>query len=246
MTIVVTNIGTNFSKTVANTTALTVSVPAGGVPAGATIIVGIANSWLSSLGTSDGTNVYTDTLTQGLNNTAASGVVYLSYAENVAALVSGNTISITNNSGASRVVVASAFYVTGLATPGPAIDNTVFARAFGSSTTPSVTAAAVPATAGSLIVGIVGTNGPSGDTFTQDSTHAAYATPPVRVGSSGGAQTSNWCVAGGNVVSSAQLTYAPSITSRDWGAIIVAFAPAASVAYVPYNPWPQAAPILAQ
>jgi hypothetical protein len=82
--------------------------------------------------------------------------------------------------------------------------------------------AAAPAVAGSLILGIVST---PVATFTQDSVHASYATPPNRIAS--GASGTDVVVAGGTVVSSSQLTYAPTLgSSVAWAEIVVAFKPA--------------------
>ncbi len=162
------------------------------------------------------------------NIAATTGAAAMAYSYNCAALTSGQTITMTNATGASNTAALSCFYATGLKTASDPQDSTTNNGTGGSSATPSVTASGAPATASSLVIGLVGTNGPSGDSFTQDSTNAAYATPPTRVGTAGGNQTTNYTIAGGFVVTSSQLTYAPSITSRNWAAMIAGFAPAPS------------------
>ncbi len=85
--------------------------------------------------------------------------------------------------------------------------------------------AAAPATASSLALGVIGIRNPLAS-FVQDSTNAAYATPPNGVGTTGQAATSNIGLAGGTIISSSQLTYAPTAVSS-CGIVIAAFAPAA-------------------
>lgn len=214
--ITVTTLGTNASGASAT---VNLSITAG-VPAGALIVVCVADSGtggLTGMSASDPTNgPYTAGPAALNNNTAASGSGSIWYFWNSAVLASGTILSYTGPDGTPKAL--SAFYATGIQTssnPGEAS-----ATATGSSTTPSV-ASGSPTGAGELFVGCVSDAGPT--TFTQDSTNAAYATPPDRKITAG----SGAVIAGGGVVNagSSALTYAPTLgaTPRAWAALIIAF-----------------------
>lgn len=209
----VTNIGTWL------TTGGSAGTQSATVPSGATIVVcwhdnGTAGSNAS---VSDAvSNTYTLLSSQTLNNLNAQGKGGVYYATNVSALSAQN---ITGTPTASSGCGFSAFYVTGAATS--SIDSTVTASNSGSSTSPTVTAASIPGYPSSLIVGVAVFNG--APTFTQDSTNAAYASPPNNPGA--GAAT-NRNLQGGNVVSSSKLTYNPAISpSSQWATFIFALKP---------------------
>lgn len=114
--------------------------------------------------------------------------------------------------------VLSVLYATGInANP---FDSGFYNTATGSSAAPSVTASAAPVTASSLILSFVTTALTTFFDFTQDIINAPYASPPAT------AQTGSMIMFGGSAISSAQLTYAPSMNvSQPWQASILAFAP---------------------
>lgn len=220
MAIVVTDIGNAGNSTGQATVTLTnVSVPSGA--AICVIICEFTNNAASgTLG--DGTNTYTS-ISRGAPNNALSsngfGNTYV--ASNVTAL-SGGTITYTKKTSGNAAAI-SAFYATGVATA--PVDSTVTALTTGSSTAPSVTSAAVPAVSGELIVGSVFWSGGTSDTFTQDSTHAAYAAP-----FSFNKTTAHAEIAGGNFVqnTAASITYAPTIPNDAWVAFIMGLKPGAT------------------
>lgn len=225
MTISVTDIGTN-SNTSGATVAVTVGV--GGVPSGALIVVCICEQGSSTVGGSvadTAGNTYASAVSQTLSP-GATAFMNVFYAFNASALVSTNTITYTKQTSGDRTAI-SAFYATGIQTSPDPLDGAVTASAKGSSSAPSVTSG-TPGASGELFVGVVGVSGETTDTFTQDSTNGAYATPPTRVGTSGAGLDP--VVAGGNLVNSGSSakTYAPSITSRAWGDVIVGFKAAAA------------------
>jgi hypothetical protein len=214
MAIVVTSIGTNNVGPSGGSFTISATVPAG-----ATIVVCWHDNGTAGANASvsdAASNTYTLITSQTLNNLNSAGKCGIYYIANCAAL---STQNITITSSGSNSCGASAFQITGLASA--PLDSTVTAVGFGSGAAPTVTAANAPATANSLIVGFVAYSGVP--TFTQDSTHAAYANVPVAISSSGRS------LAGGNVVSSSKLTYAPSLTGiNSWADIIIGFKPLAS------------------
>ena len=214
MTISVVNIATNSGKTV---TSLAITVPAGGVPAGSLILVAVENISV--------TPTVTDTAGNSYSHSKSLGTTFLFWVGNCLPLVSGNTITV---SAASSTMAATAFYAVGVSAIADPSD--VSGSAAVSTTTPTVSTSSGTTVSGELLVGILGTIGPSGDTFTQDSTNEGgfSASPaPVRVGTSGGSATTNATVAGGYVVwnSTGTATYAPTITSRTGDILIVTFKP---------------------
>lgn len=219
-----TNIGTNASASVSS---ISVTVGAGGVPANSLICVcasasGISNNALTGTAITDSqSNTYARADNVIINNTSTNGSIYLFSTYNGAALVSGNTITLT--AAASGRLALSCFYVTGQRVTSNPLDAAASTSggAFGQSATPSAAMRAAPVVPGSLVVGVIGAGFSAGDTFTQDSTHAAFTTPPNSVSITGSA------IYGGTVVSSSLLTYAPTISvSRQWGEVIGVFAPA--------------------
>jgi hypothetical protein len=214
------SIGTNTGTGV-NTVAITVG--AGGVPAGSFIFVGCADSSAATTlmaCTDTAGNTYPKTA-QPLNGVAANGYVVGYYAWNAKALVNGDTITVTLGQTGKNAAI-SAFYCTGVRGSSDPAEYFVIPNA-GSSTTPTDGPSSVPAADGDLFVYFVATDGPSSDTFTQDSTNAAWTNFPVRTGLAGAAGPT---IAGGAFIqtTAAALTAAPILgTSRDWGIRMVAF-----------------------
>jgi hypothetical protein len=233
-----TSIGTN-TVSAGNTVAVTVG--AGGVPAGALIVVFVADSsttasgGLCAVADSKG-NTYINGaaagVLQSIGASNASGGSVFFYCYNATALVNGDTITYTLQQIGKNAAI-SALYATGIQTASDPKDTT--ANTQGSSTAPS-SGATTPSIGGDLILGYVATDGPPTDTFTQDSTNGAYATPPVRVG----VATTGPTVAGGSLVqgAAAAITYAPTLgTSRNWRVRVISFkavAPPSNGSFFPF------------
>ena len=222
------SIGTTSNKTAATTVDLTTTAA---VPAGALIVVCIAldNGWISggilldSI-TDTASNSYAEAVKREIGGASGDGVASaIWYSKNSAALASGSTITVdwyTSNNPTVKSI--SAFYCEGIDTTDPLHE---IGTAIGTSSTPSVSTAAATTQADVLTIGIVGTEGSSGDTFTQDAS-PAYGDVPVRVGTSGASATSNITLAGGHFIETATgvKTYNPTLgTSRDWAAVIATF-----------------------
>lgn len=214
MPIVVSNVGTNGDNAGA-----TVVVNVGSTLPIGTLVVALVHERATGTTSLTGTmsdsqsNTYTAAAQSLINNSAAVGAGYLFYSILTRALVSGIDSITYNKSGLlfSNISIISA---TGIS----AIDGSVSASSFGSSTTPSVTGGA-PSVPGDLIVGgiIVGDN----QTVTQDSTNGAYTNPPNQV-----AIASQGMCYGGTIVYSgtSARTYAPTIGSADsWVAVMAGF-----------------------
>ena len=235
MALSVTNIGSNTGVAVST---VAVTVPAGGVPAGALVVVCVADNSVAGTG---GLNAVADTggntykvAVQANNNGAAAngcGIMWTAQVQN--ALVNTNTITYTLGTATSSAAV-SAFYISGAPTLVEAA-----ASATGSSAAPSVTSG-TPSVAGDLFVAMV-----SGTTliasFTQDGTDAAWVSPPGQVSIAAPP------LGGGNVVNAGAGTmkYAPAFgTSDTWAALIMgvqASAPPDGQAWQPPRPSPRTA-----
>lgn len=217
--VAITSIGTATGSTVGS---IAVTVPAGGVPLGALIVVCVADSSVSVVGGSvvdTALNTYTRITGADNNNLTTNGFGAIFYTLATTSLVQNNTITYSLALTANAAVTA--FYaqtIQAFSTVDAAVTNT----ATGSSTAPSVAGLGAPAGSGEFWVGAVSNTGPSSETFTQDSSNAAWATPSTRVGIAVTGPT----IAGGAITSglTSALTYAPTLgTSHPWAAIIVAF-----------------------
>jgi hypothetical protein len=219
--ITVVNIGTGTTS---------VTIGAGGVPAAAQIIVCTSDNGSVATGasvTDTAGNTYLIPNAIGLAHVAGLSVAAYR-ARTGLALVNGNTITYTPTTGATLSHI-SAFYVLGL--DNVAGDTGAYFAATGTSTAPSVTSL-TPVTGGEFFIGVVG-----GATlvvsFTQDSTNAAWASPP------GQASLAATVLVGGNVVnpSKTTLTYAPTLgTSDTWIAVIYALFVAPTSGWEPQLP----------
>ena len=229
----------NADKASGATDAVTISVA---VPAGSTIVAcysvdgdGADSSGAIESVTDVSGNTYQLAAAASTGTTNAGVAAGIYYAKNVAALAANDNITFNFiGSSAPTASAHSIFYVTGLDSTSP-LDVT--GTATGTSTTPSVSTSATTTQADVLTIGIVGTEGPSGDTFTQDAS-PAYATPPVRAGTTSGSAVTNITVAGGYFIETAAgvKTYNPTLgTSRDWASVIVTFKGAAASKAFPFR-----------
>jgi hypothetical protein len=144
---------------------------------------------------------------------------YLFAAFDVNSFPFGSTITINSTPAVTaRAAVVGLF--SGLADSNP-LDQTMSNA--GSSTTPSSGATSVTAQVDELLIGVVGTEGPDGDSAgTWDASFLAGS----RLGSTGGTDDTNITVSLGYQIVSATGEYSASktgITARDWGAIIATF-----------------------
>lgn len=210
------NIGTLQNKAVATLDLITVSP----VATGESIVVAIgtnANLLTFQLSISDTVgNTYTFVVRESPNADSALGVQFIYECQNAIALPSGSTISVTSSAGSVLMTIA-AITVSGIGVQIP-----LTSTSFGNNASPTDTITGLTSGKNYLALGYVYTEGPSGDTFTQD---GAWAAPPNRIGTTGGAATTNNTSAGGYDISDVvtSFTYAPTITSRPWAAIIVVY-----------------------
>lgn len=216
MTISVINIGTT-SNTTGATVAIT--VPAGGVPAGALIFIGITEFTSTGPGggsVSDTHNTYTSVQAKFNNNASAQGFGDSFYAANVTALTSSDTITYTKKvSGAQCGITAC--YAVGI-TPTNPLDTAATAVTTGLTSSPTVTSG-TPSGAGELFFGLVTQNSGGVPGFVQAS---GWATPPNEP-----TATNNTAVDGGNQVNagSGTLTFNPTIGAHQEACFICAFIP---------------------
>ena len=225
-----TNVGTPATGLDSPNTNVTITVGVGGVPSASLIVVcaGVQDSAANAGSQATLTDTANNTYHQVNSAWSANGssvAQSIWYAYNATTLSNTNTIKLawgSTSTGAGGGAALSAFYATNIKTASDPIDSATFHATTGTSATPSAQLAAAPTVAGSMVLGVV--TAIRGPTFTQDSTHAAYQNFPVRASSGTGAGDA--AVAGGSVVSSSQLTYAPALgTSRAWVEQVVAFKP---------------------
>lgn len=220
MAISVTDLGTTGNAT---GTTLALTVPVGGVPSGAAIVVCVSENSQTIGGSVTDTagNTYIATTGVFLNGTVQNGFGRMFYCYNASALVSGNTITYTKV-GSVQVALA-VLYATGLQTAVDPLDAVVTTTNTGSSTNPNV-ASGTPSQAGELFVAFAAFR--SSATFSQDSGNG-WAFPPSSA-NSGGTSSSQLTVVGGNQVNAgtAALTFSPTIsTGRNWATFVFGFKP---------------------
>lgn len=212
-----TNLGIIATK--ASTTETVTTVTA--APAGSAIFLGIVTNSSTATFTSitdSASNTYSLVASQAHNNSTADGVLYVYACFDATALSSSDTITATAS--AAVLHAMTAFYVEDLPLANFISPAELASR---SSTSPTDTKTGLSAGVGYLALGFIGVRGPSGDAFTQATN---WVTPPTRVGSTGGAATSNSTVAGGHqeFTGLTSITYAPTLgTSRAWAEILLVY-----------------------
>ncbi|HET8921344.1 MAG TPA: hypothetical protein VFN27_16915 [Xanthobacteraceae bacterium] len=207
----------NLGQQTGTTATLAVTVPAGGVPAGALICVAVAERSTTIGGSmaDSASNPYTQILGEVAT---ARGYSALFYAWNAAALAAGQTITWTKQN-TTDTGAMTAFYATGIVTDKDPHDSAVDAVATGATTTPSVTSG-TPADTGEFIVGILGQTAVSA--YTQDTAHG-FGTPPVTASLSNATPAE---IDGGSQINSgaSAVTFAPTIGSAtQWSIGITGF-----------------------
>lgn len=151
---------------------------------------------------------------QGTGNANATLTTSV-WASKLTSAITGNITCTLGSSRAVKNIVMSEFTVAA----GNTFSLAGTDRTDGSSGTPSATISGL-SSADYLYIGAVGTEGPSGDSFTDD----GGFTQNARTGTTGGGAAGNGTLNSSRNISSATTgdTYAPSVTSRDWVDIIVA------------------------
>ena len=139
-------------------------------------------------------------------------------AHNVSALSTGSTITVAHPSAEARAM--SAFKSSGLATLST-LDTT--ASAYGSSDSPSSGLTGTTEVADELLIGAIGVEGPSSDTFITGS--GWTSSPDWRSGTTGNPAHSNITINPEYQIVSATGTYQAdgTITDRDWAAAIATY-----------------------
>lgn len=196
-----------------------ITVPVGGVPAGAIIAVAVSDR-ATTYGSQAVTDSAGNTYTRAASAIGSNVIAAWYYAYNVSALTAGQTITITK-SGTDRAA-ASAVYITGAASGNP-LDSGATATAFSASTgQPSVTSG-TPSTADCLMLAMDAVPGATA-TYTPD---ANWATPPISAET--GTTGSDRQVDGGYqlLTGTPAKSFNPSYSAipAAWAAAIIAFKP---------------------
>ncbi len=208
-------IGTNTSK--AADTSLAITVGAAGVAAGNSVIVAFA------MDSATGTVSVADTQGNAYNldadvNFTANVRTLIFSAHNITALVNTNTITVTYPSVTAKAVSAASF-------SGLALISTkdTSATATGSSTAPSAGPTAATEIANELVIGAIGVEGDTGDTFTVGTGYSN--TNFTRAGTTGAGFASNITINPEYKTVSATGTQTAGATStnRDWATAVVTY-----------------------
>jgi len=211
-------IGATSSKTTG--TSINISVP-NFVNAGYSIIISFAMDPVTGAVscTDSGSNSYTVDA-DVTNGSGTSGVrtVVLS-AHNINLLSNNSTITCSHPSVGARAISAISF--VGLATTST-VDRV--ASSIGSGTSPSSGNTAITTQGDELLLGVIGVEGPNGDTFTAGANYSFVASG--RASTSGGSATTNVTVNPEFRIVSATGQYAATATlgtSRQWAAAIATY-----------------------
>ncbi len=155
--------------------------------------------------------------------TSNTGYMYC-WSLNATNLTTSDTITVNFSSAVTYKSVA-ATWVSGVSTSGIYSQGS---GASGSSTAPSITTASVPA--GTLVYAGNNVNNGGSDTYTEDSTNAAWTQHPYTATNVGAPNRSAYVIA----ASTGALTHAPTLgTSRAWQSQWLAIAPSGAAAPTP-------------
>ena len=199
-------------------TSLSVTVGAGGVAAGNTMIVSFAiNTTSASAVTVSDTKGNTYTQDANILNSAGSIRTLVFSAPVNTALVSGNTITVAYPSATTKAV--SIYYVSGLVSASPADKS---ATATGNDTTPSSGTTATLSQANELCWGAIGGAYHATTTFTAGSGYTALTSS---LGDGGSSSSSATIQPEYQIVSTTTATSAGATLSatREWAAAIVTY-----------------------
>jgi hypothetical protein len=205
---------TTIGVGIANATTAAITVPAGGVPAGSLIVLGVSCEYTPGLASV--TDTAGNTYARAVNsNRSYTPMTEIWYCKNCLALSAGDTI-VSHIATAVRQRI-SALYAANADTADP-LDAAACASARATSSTPSVTSGAL-AGAKELIVAILGTT--SSRVITQD---VDFAAPPDEQNTLG-----TYSIFGGHRIAAdtTAQTYNPAMSnSQAWSECIAAFKPA--------------------
>jgi hypothetical protein len=222
MTITLTNIGNASNAGGASV----VLAPGSNVPSGVHVFVATIENENGPVGTvTDNSNgVQYTKISSGFTvgtSVSTAAIFVLPAASNKSGILTSNNISYTKETGGDAGAI-TCWYVSGL-TPAGKIFPDFFTFNGGTSSAPTATQTGVAATNG-LLIGVVFW-GTTTTTFTQDSTNAAYATPPT---ANTGEVTATCAVAGGSFVTTGSTvsTYAPTLgASSNWVDVLMVYNP---------------------
>ena len=145
---------------------------------------------------------------------ANAGTITSIWASKLGATITGNITCTLGDARSVRVLVMSEYTVGS----GQTFSLAGAARTSGSGTSPSILLTGLPSAEYNWI-GVVGTEGPSGDSFTEDSDYGQRN----RTGSTGGGAAGNQTANIANrILTATSDTYDPTIASRDFVIILVA------------------------
>lgn len=208
-----------------NSTTSVITIPAGGVAIGNKVLIrgvrGASGVTVSSVADTTGTNVYAEVVRQN----AANPSVFLWVGTIAAALVSGNTITMTYSSKGGNGAAADEF--SGLTVTADGTNS-----ATGSSTTPSTNI--TPANAADLVYGAVAIVAGGADSFTEDADTDAgdswHGLTPATYTSGNNSLRGAYKI----TTSAATDTYNPTLgTSRAWAEILAALQETVTAAVIP-------------
>jgi len=199
------NIGTSSSKSTGAT--LTVTVPAGGVSSGHTLIARVAHDYTSGGPTMSDNRGNTYTRDRTAANGGTTMRISIFSCPVSTPLQAGDTITVTLSASIDARAVSIDEFANMLH---PLVIDTQDG-ASGSSTTPTLSVATT--NADDLLISFVGVEGPVGDSYTEDTPH--QWTGLMRAGTTGGAADTNVTVnsAYRAVGSTGTYTYEPTLGS---------------------------------
>lgn len=214
--IYVQNIGTTSAKVAG--ASLTITVPAGGVPVGHTLIVRVFHDYTTGGPTAADTrgNTYTRDRTAANSGTTIRGSLFS--CRITTALQAGDVITVTLSASVTARVAAIDEFANLLSPTTIDAQNGLA----GTSATPSLPLTTTHAN--DLLIGMVGVEGASDDTYSEDTLH--QWTSLNRIGTAGGVSDTNVTVNGvyRTVGSTGTFTYAPALgTSSNWIEFLVAY-----------------------
>jgi hypothetical protein len=219
MAIVLTELGSLIDNT-----GPSMGVPFITISAGSLIFVSVydrSTSGLPGTVTDDAGNTYTLINFWAPSNNSLNGQVQSFYAWNCHPL-STNTISYTKPDGNSLAAM-DVMSATGILNTSDPLDGNFTSNGIGNQFFQPTATSGTPSSINELVIATVGWPGLAADTFTQDSTNAPWASPPIVN------EINQIVLAGGNIVnhSASAVTYAPSLsTARAWAILIQGFLPA--------------------
>jgi hypothetical protein len=171
-------LGTTASASAGTT--LAVTVPAGGVATGNTVVLALSTQDAAGTVAATDSSGNSYAVASDVTNAAHVRTVILS-SHNVAAIAGGGTITVTHPSTTARALEASEF--SGVSKTA-ALDGT--SAATGASTAPSSGSTAITTAAAELLVGAIGVEGPLSDTFTPGANFTALSESGTGISLRGG------------------------------------------------------------